>query len=123
VIEYVQIRWVGDAKEVLSGFPPEIKSVLGYSLRRLQRGLLPDCDARRMEPIGKGVWELKVADSRTWYRLIYLARIGNALYVLHVFEKSSRKTDRRDLEIAKSRLKSVLGELRRMQEESDGQED
>ena len=53
--EQAQINWVGDAKEKLSAFPEEIKRVLGYSLRRLQKGLMPDCDARRMESIGKGV--------------------------------------------------------------------
>lgn len=68
--------------------------------------MLPDCDVRRMESIGKGAWELKTADERTWYRVIYLTRIGDALYVLHAFEKSSRKTDRRDLEIAKSPFKA-----------------
>ena len=36
---------MGDAKEMLSAFPPGMKGVLGYSLRRLQKGLLPDCDA------------------------------------------------------------------------------
>jgi phage-related protein len=123
VKEYAQICWLGDAKVVLSAFPQEIKSVFGYSLRRLQKGLLPDCDARRMESIGRGVWELKAADERAWYRLIYLTRIGNSLYVLHAFEKDSRKTDRRDLEIAKSRLKSVLAELRTKEEVADGQED
>jgi phage-related protein len=123
VTEQAQINWVGDAKEVLSAFPHEIKGVFGYSLRRLQKGLLPDCDARRMESVGKGVWELKTADERTWYRMIYLTRIGNALYVLHAFEKDSRKTDQRDLEIAKSRLKLVLAQLRAAKEEGDGQED
>ena len=121
--EYTQIHWLGDAKEVLSAFPQEIKGEFGYSLRRLQIGLLPDCDARRLESVGKNVWELKTADERTWYRVIYLTRIGDALYVLHAFEKSSRKTDRRDLEIAKSRLKSVLAQLRLAKEESDGQKD
>jgi phage-related protein len=76
-----------------------------------------------MESIGKGVWELKTADERTWYRVIYLTRIGDALYFLHAFEKNSRKTDQRDLEIAKSRLRLVLAELRMAKEESDGQED
>ena len=75
-----------------------------------------------MESIGKGVWELKTADERTWYRVIYLTRIGDALYVLHAFEKSSRKTDRRDLEIARSRLKLVLAQMRKAKEEGDGQE-
>ena len=121
--EFAQIHWMGDAKEVLCAFPQEVKSVFGYSLRRLQKGLLPDCDARRMESVGRGVWELKTADERTWYRVIYMTRIGDALYVLHAFEKSSRKTDRRDLEIAKSRLRSVLAQLRTTKEEGDGQED
>ena len=121
--ESAQIHWVGDAKDVLSAFPQEVKSVFGYSLRRLQKGLLPDCDARRMESVGKGVWELKTADERTWYRVIYLTRIGDDLYVLHSFEKSSRKTDRRDLEIAKSRLRSILVQLRTTKEEGNGQKD
>jgi phage-related protein len=123
VKENAQIHWVGDAKETLSAFPQQIKGMLGYSLRRLQRGLLPDCDARRMESVGRGVWELKAADERTWYRVLYLTRIGDALYVLHAFEKSSRKTDRRDLEIAKSRLRLVLAQLREAKEEGNGQED
>lgn len=121
--ECAQIHWVGDAKEVLSAFPQEVKGVFGYSLRRLQKGLLPDCDARRMQSVGKGVWELKTADERTWYRVIYLTRIGDALYVLHAFEKDSRKTDRRDLEIANSRLKLVLEQLRTAKEDGNGQED
>jgi phage-related protein len=67
------------------------------------------------------VWELKTADERVWYRVIYLTRIGDELFVLHAFEKDSRKTDRRDLEIAKSRLKMVLAELRKAKEEGDGE--
>jgi phage-related protein len=121
VKEYAQIRWAGDAKEVLSAFPDAVKGVFGYSLRRLQKGLLPDCDARRMESVGKGVWELKTVDERAWYRLIYLTRIGDVLVVLHAFEKDSRKTDIRDLEIAKNRLKLVLAELRRTKEEGNGE--
>jgi phage-related protein len=76
-----------------------------------------------MVSVGKGVWELKTADERTWYRVIYLTRIGDVLYVLHAFEKDSRKTDRRDLEIAKSRLRLVLAQLRTAKVEGDGQED
>jgi phage-related protein len=65
---------------------------------------------------------LKTADERTWYRVIYLTRIGDALYVLHAFEKDSRKTDRRDLEIVKFRLKTVLAQLKTAKEEGYGQE-
>ena len=121
--EYAQIHWIGDTRQVLSSFPDAIKGIFGYSLRRLQKGLLPDCDARRMESVGKGAWELKTADDRTWYRVIYLTRIGDALYVLHAFEKDSRKTDRRDLSIAESRLRTVLAQVRAAKEEGDGKED
>jgi phage-related protein len=76
-----------------------------------------------MESIGEGVWELKTADERTWYRVIYLTRIGDSVYVLHAFEKNGRKTDQRDLEIAKFRLEQVLAELRTAREEDDGQKD
>jgi phage-related protein len=119
VKEHADIFWVGDAKTVLSGFPEPVKGVLGYSLRRLQKGLLPDCDTRRMESVGKGVWELKTADERSWYRVIYLTRIGDRIYVLHSFEKSSRKTDKRDREIAAARLRLVLAQLRTTKEEGD----
>lgn len=60
-----------------------------------------------MRSIGPGVYELKESDERTWYRAIYLSRVGNVIYVLHCFEKDSRKTDRRDIEIASQRFKMV----------------
>jgi phage-related protein len=68
---------------------------------------MPASATRRMESVGSGVWELKEQDERKWYRVIYLARIDNVIYVLHCFEKQSRKTERRDLEIAKERLARV----------------
>jgi phage-related protein len=120
VTEFAQICWLGDSKESLSVFPQDVKSVLGYSLRRLQKGLLPDCDARRMESLGKGVWELKTSDERTWYRVMYMTRVGDTLYILHAFEKNSRKTDRRDLEIARSRYQQVALLIRNAKENIDG---
>jgi len=65
-----------------------------------------------MISVGKGLWELKEGDERTWYRVIYLTKIDNILHVLHCFEKDSRKTDRRDKEIAVSRLPAVQKRLR-----------
>ena len=72
-----------------------------------------------MKSIGPGVYELKDADERTWYRVIYLAKIRNVIHVLHCFEKDSRKTDRRDIETAKRRLKAVQ---QRVHEESTREE-
>jgi len=55
---------------------------------------------------------LKDGDARTWYRVMYLARINNVVHVLHCFEKDSRKTDRRDIAVAKARLTEVQRRLR-----------
>jgi phage-related protein len=85
-----------------------VKVSLGYSLRRLQSGEFPVCETRAMASIEKGVWELKESDERAWYRLIYLTKIGSVIYVLHCFEKESRKTDKRDVGTARARLKRVL---------------
>ena len=68
---------------------------------------MPASATRPMESVGSGVWELKEQDERTWYRVVYLSKIDNVIYILHCFEKRSRKTDRRDLEIARERLARV----------------
>jgi phage-related protein len=107
-----EIAWEGDSKDVLSAFPSEVKSTFGFSLRRLQNGELPRCGVRPMASVGKGVWELKTDDARTWYRVMYLSQIRGVIYVLHAFEKDSTKTDRRDTDIAKDRLKAVHQRLR-----------
>jgi phage-related protein len=103
----VELHFEGDSLEVLSHFPDEVKRALGFSLRQLQVGREPTSQTRNMNSIGSGVYELKEADERAWYRAIYLSKVGNAIYVLHCFEKESRKTDRRDIEVARLRLKFV----------------
>jgi phage-related protein len=62
---------------------------------------------RSLPSISKGVYELKDADERAWYRVMYLSKIDNVIYVLHCFEKDSRKTDQRDVKVARTRLKAV----------------
>ena len=106
-----EVHFEGDSLEVLSNFPDEVKRSLGFSLRQLQIGREPTSQIRSMSSIGSGVYELKEADERAWYRVIYLSRIENRIYVLHAFEKESRKTDRRDIAIASQRLKFVRQRL------------
>lgn len=103
-----EVHFEGDSLEVLSAFPSPIKHLLGFALRQLQLGRPPTSPTRRMSSLGSGVYELKESDERTWYRAIYLAKRENIIYVLHCFEKDSRKTDRRDLEIARQRLSVVM---------------
>ena len=118
--ERAEIHWEGNSREVLTAFPDSVRADLGFSLWKLQQGEMPVSATRRMESIGQGVWELKEQDDRKWYRVIYLSRINNVIYVLHCFEKQSRKTDRRDLETAKERLTRVR---QRIQQQMKGSKD
>ena len=47
-----------------------------------------------------------------WYRLIYLARVKDVIYVLHCFEKDTARTEHKDLKTAKSRLSAVQQRIR-----------
>lgn len=104
-------HWEGDSKEVLSGFPVDVKKNLGFNLRLLQQGLKP-IDFRPLQSIGPGVFELRDEDERTWYRVVYLSRINDIIFVLHCFEKKSREMPKRDADTAKRRLKAVKERLR-----------
>ena len=75
---------------------------------KVQRGEQPD-DFKPMPAIGKGVEEIHVSDSSGAYRVIYLARPAEAVYVLHAFHKKTQTTPRKDLEIAKGRFRQLLG--------------
>jgi phage-related protein len=69
----------------------------------VQRGEQPD-DFKPMPAIGTGVEELRVKEDSGEYRVVYTARFGGAVYVLHAFQKKTRVTSRRDIEIAKQRF-------------------
>ena len=71
-----------------------------------------------MPTVGDGVFELKTDDHATWYRLMYIARINDVIYVLDCFEKDSRKTERKDIARSQARYKQVQERLR--EERKDG---
>jgi phage-related protein len=102
-----ELAWEGDSYEVLRSWPKAIRLDFGNSLREMQSGRPAKLDTRRMESVGKGVFELKDSDDSKWYRLIYLTRIGDVIHVLHCFEKDSAKTAGNDLNKAKARLSIV----------------
>ncbi len=88
----------------------QVKQNLGFQLRLLQRGEQPT-DYRPMPSIGPGIFELRDQDARAWYRVIYLSRVGNTVYVLHCFEKKSRETPQKDMHTARQRLKVVRARI------------
>jgi phage-related protein len=67
-----------------------------------------------MPTVGAGVEEIRIwADSGT-YRVIYIAKLPEAVYVLHAFQKKSQQTNQRDLDLARTRLRQLLHEKRTM---------
>ena len=107
---HATVVWEGDSKEFLQSFPDPVRQNLGFQLWQLQQGERPS-DYRPLSSIGAGVFELRDQDERAWYRVIYLSRINDVIYVLHCFEKKSREIPRRDFEKARQRLKAVKARL------------
>ncbi len=80
---------------------------LAGRLLKVQRGDLPD-DFKPMPDVGNGVEELRVWEESGTFRVMYLARLATAVYVLHAFQKKTRATSKRDKEIAKLRFKQLM---------------
>jgi phage-related protein len=106
------ISWEGDSIEVLRAWPKAIREDFGIALNEMQEGKPAALAVRPMPSIAPGVFELKEADERKWYRMVYLARVKDTIYVLHCFEKNTAKTEKRDLNTAEQRWKSVQERLR-----------
>lgn len=105
------VVWEGDSKDVISRFPDHVKENLGYSLRLLQQGEEP-VDYRSLGSVEPGLFELRDEDKRGWYRLVYLSRIENTIYVIHCFEKKTREIPKRDLETIRARYRNLKARLK-----------
>ena len=103
------IVFVGDSLKRLREFPEDARHDAGYQLDKVQRGQTPD-DFKPMPSIGKGVEEIRIWDDSGTYRVIYTARLADAVYVLHAFQKKTQATSKRDTDIARQRLAQVMKE-------------
>jgi phage-related protein len=106
-----KLAWLGDSQDVLRRFPKDARKDLGYALRQVQLGQRPS-DSKPMKTVGPGVYELRDQDERAWYRVFYLKKIVDMVYVLHCFEKRTAQTEKKDIDLAKERLKRLLEEQR-----------
>ena len=102
------VRFLGDSLKSLRDFSEDARHDAGYQLDKVQRGEQPD-DFKPMPAIGRGVEEIRVTDDSGAYRVIYVARRVEAVYVLHAFQKKTQATSRRDIETAKRRFAQLPG--------------
>lgn len=103
------VDWLHESiRPELRRWPRDARNTIGKQLRKVQLGETPD-HYREMPSIGLGVKEIKVVDDGDQYRLIYLAKFLEAVYVLHaITRKKTQKTRRRDLELARSRYRMLI---------------
>lgn len=102
-----QIEFIGDSLDGLRSFPIGARQDSGYQLDKVQRGLEPD-DWKPMKVIGSGVREIRVCDEEGQFRLIYIAKLADVIFVLHCFKKKTQKTRLKDIELAKARYKELV---------------
>ena len=107
MVDMKPVRFLGDSLKRLRQFPEDAKHDAGYQLDKVQRGRQPD-DFKPMSSIGKGVEEIRVRDDAGIFRVIYTARIADAVYVLHAFQKKTQTTPKHDIEIAKERYTELI---------------
>jgi phage-related protein len=96
------VTFLGDSLDRLRAFPDDARRKAGHQLERLQYGGIPD-DWKPMTTIGAGVQEIRVRGQSGAFRVIYVARLAEAIYVLHAFQKKANKTPALALELARTR--------------------
>lgn len=100
------IYWIGTSKQDIVQFPLDAKRKAGFQLRAVQRGNSPT-DFKPMSIVGKGVEEIRIKTGEA-YRIFYVARLTEAVYVLHAFNKKTQNTSKKDIEIGKQRYQAML---------------
>ena len=102
-----QIRWVGSAYDDLLAFPKDARKEAGFQLGKVQAGLEP-ADWKPFDDVGAGTREIRIRDATGIYRVIYIAKFEEAIYVLHCFQKKTQVTSKQDKAIAAARYRAVV---------------
>lgn len=97
--------FVGSSHKDMRRVPASARRRAGFELYLVQQGLEPS-DWKPMSTIGAGVRELRIHDGGE-YRVMYVTTIGDAVYVLHAFQKKSQKTPQADIDLAKQRYETL----------------
>jgi phage-related protein len=101
-----KITWLGNTREIVKSYSVIVKSEIGYSLDKVQRGLDP-YDWKPMPSVGQGVKEIRIHEENE-YRVLYVAKFTESVYVLHAFVKKTEQTLKRDVGLAKQRYTDLL---------------
>jgi phage-related protein len=103
--------WLEIARRDIRAFPADARRRSGFQLRKVPQGLEPD-DWKPMTIVGPGVREIRI-QTELAHRVFYIAMLEEAVYVLHVFEKKTRKTPAHEVQLARDRYRALLEEASR----------
>lgn len=103
----------GNSLDDIRSFPEAAKKDAGYAIDDLQQGRMP-CDFKPMPDVGSGVYEIRISTppSKDQYRVFYIAKFEDAVYILHAFHKKTQKTSNRDMEAGRRQYKALIEELK-----------
>jgi phage-related protein len=104
------VEFVGSSLDDLRAFPLSARREAGHQIDQVQNGGEPD-DWKPMKTVGPGVREIRIRDEAGAFRVIYLAKFADTVYVLHCFQKKTEKTSKADLDLAAKRYRDLLQEL------------
>jgi phage-related protein len=104
------VEFRGSSLDDLRAFPVAARREAGHQLDQVQQGHEPD-DWKPMPTIGSGVQEIRIRDAAGAYRVMYVAKFADAVYVLHCFKKKTQKTSKTDVELAEKRYRDLTKEL------------
>ena len=108
------LKWIGSSKKDLLGFPEEVRSEIGFALYTAQLGETHE-SAKMFKGYGSGIYEIVSDYDKNAYRAVYVVNLGNAVYVLHKFQKKSKKgiaTPKEEVNVIKERLKQIKQTLK-----------
>jgi phage-related protein len=102
-----EIRWLGSSYDDLLKFPDDPRREAGFQLGKIQAGLEPD-DWKPFDDVGKGTREIRIRDAAGIFRVMYVAKFEEAIYVLHCFQKKTEATSKQDKDIAEARYRAIV---------------
>jgi len=104
------VEFRGGSLDDLRAFPLAARREAGHQLDQVQSGQEPD-DWKPMSTVGHGVKEIRIRDASGAFRVIYLAKFADAVYVRHCFQKKTGKTGKADFDLAAKRYRDLFKEL------------
>jgi phage-related protein len=101
------LEFLGSSLKDLREMPADVRHALGIELMTVQYGGEPS-DFKPMPDVGAGVYEIRYRDvANGAFRVMYVAKFTDAVYVLHAFQKKTQQTAKADIELAAKRYKMI----------------